>query len=317
MLKDWADISEISMPNILLGNGFGRTYWDRFAYATLLESVGDGPLGRYACTKEIFERLETTNFEEVLRAIFHAYHVSIDNQDALRTLYLDLRKSLIAAVNAVHPKATDVPCEEIAKCLVEYQGIFTTNYDLLPYWAILSGWSDVFVDFFWDGGVFNPREVEVFRGKKPIYFLHGAIHLQSESGSDARKVSLSMSASIDGALDPGFVGRFPLFITEGKSALKLSRIRGNSYLNFCYEQLRKSSGGLVVYGHDLSSEYDGHIIEAIKASRNADIAVSVFDKMPSLEQERYMRKVLADLVGCRATIHFFKSSSHPLAQCSA
>lgn len=317
MLKDWAEISQIPMHDLLLGNGFGRTYWDKFAYSTLLESVGDGPVGRYSCTKEIFRRLGTTNFEEVLRAIFHAYHVSIDNQDALKTLYIDLRKALITAVNSVHPLVSDIPCEKLGKCLSEYQSVFTTNYDLLPYWAILSGWSDVFVDYFWGDGVFKPREVEVFRGKKPIHFLHGALHLQSETGSDARKVSLSMKSRVDGALDADFVGRFPLFITEGKSALKLSRIRGNSYLNFCYERLCQSRDGLVIYGHDLSAEYDGHIIDAIKSSVNTNVAISVFDGAAELQQEKYMRNTLANLVGCKANVYFFRSSSHPIAQCTA
>ena len=316
-LRDWSEISHIPMPNFLFGNGLGRTYCEKFSYHSLLESIGDAPVGRYACAKDIFSKLNTVNFEEVLRAIFHAYQVSIDNQDATKTLYLDVRKALISAVSSVHPKPSEIPSHKIGACLASFESIFTTNYDLLTYWAILDGWSDTFVDYFWRSGVFNPREVEVYRGKKPIHFLHGALHLQSEGISDARKVSLKMEAGVEGAFDSAFVERFPLFITEGKSALKLSRIRGNCYLNFCYEQLSRSKGGLVVYGHELSPEYDGHIIDALKMSENRQIAVSVFTGLNSAKKEAFMHSVLAQFAGSGVEVIFFESSSHPIAQCSA
>lgn len=317
MLKDWNEISDLPMQNLLFGNGLGRTYWEKFAYHSLLENFDDFPVGRYACTKDLFDRLNTVNFEEVLRAIFHAYQVSIDNQDATRTLYLDVQNALISAVNAVHPKPSYIPSESIGKCLAKYNCIFTTNYDLLPYWAILSEQSNKFVDYFWNEGVFNPRNVKVYSGKIPIHFLHGALHLQSEGISDARKVHIKIESGVDGAFDSGFSGRFPLFITEGKSALKLSRIRGNSYLNFCYERLCQSKGGLVIYGHDLNPEYDGHIVDALKQSKNDQIALSVYSGLDATEKDRFMYNILAQFSGIEMEIIFFESSSHPLAQCGA
>jgi hypothetical protein len=317
MPRDWREISDDTMQNFLFGNGLGRMYWDKFAYRSLLESFGDSPVGRYLCTKELFSKLRTENFEEVLRAIYHAYHVSIDNQDATKTLYLDVQKALISAVNLVHPKPADIPSERIGQCLSDYNAIFTTNYDLLPYWAILSGWSNKLVDFFWEDGVFNIRNVEVFSGKSPLYFLHGALHLQSVEISDARKVPLSFESGAVGAFESGFVEKFPLFITEGKSELKLNRIRSNSYLNFCYENLRKSKGGMVVFGHELSQEYDGHIVEALRESSNDTIAISVFSGMDAPSKRKFMGRVAAQFSDLNKKIIFYESASHPIAQCGS
>jgi hypothetical protein len=163
--KKWLDL-KLNKPNLLFGNGLGRTYWEAFGYNSLLDVFGDQPVGRYLCTKELFSKLKTSNFEEVLRAIYHSYQVSIDNLVATKTLYIDVQKALIGAVNSVHPKHSQIPNEKIAECFCEYRSVFTTNYDLLPYWAILSGYSHVLVDFFWGKQFFDSRNVDLYESNK-------------------------------------------------------------------------------------------------------------------------------------------------------
>ena len=316
MIKNWGELSKIQFNNILLGNGFSRTYWNKFEYRSLLEMCGDEPVGRYLCTKEIFKKLNTENFEEVLRAVYHAYIVSIDNQDAIKTLYLGIRKSLIVSVKNVHPKPSDIPNNKIGKCLSDYGSVFTTNYDLLPYWASLDGYSDKFVDYFWGDGIFNLANTVVFPGKVPIHYLHGALHLQSNNISDARKVSIKIESGVEEAINLQFVNSYPLFITEGRSALKISRIRGNSYLNFCYEKLCLSKGGLVVYGHDLNPEYEEHIVEAIRQSQNEEIAIGVFSLLSATKKEVFAAKVSDQLDGLGKKVHFFETETHPLSRCN-
>lgn len=317
MLKDWHDISRIPMRNFLFGNGLGRTYWDNFAYRSLLENFADRPVGRYLCTKDIFSKLKTENFEEVLRAVYHAYCVSIDNQDAIKTLYLDVQNALISAVNSVHPQPKDIPSGKIGECLMAYDAIFTTNYDLIPYWALLSGWSHSLVDYFWDGGVFNPRNVAVRAGRKPIHFLHGALHLRSTEEFNAKKIRITLESGVEGAFDSGLIDIFPLFITEGKSEFKLSRIRSNNYLNFCYERLCRSDGGLVIYGHDLNPEYDGHIVDAIRRSGNEQIVISIFSRLDKSTKSLTMARIRALFADLDKEIIFFESATHPIAQCGA
>ena len=62
-----------------------------------------------------------------------------------------------------------------------------------------------------------------------------------------------------------------MFISEGSANEKLSSIKKNEYLSFCYDSLRKSENQLEIYGHSLNSQVDGHIIDAIKESYCDDI----------------------------------------------
>ncbi len=310
--KNWLDLN-LNKPNLLFGNGLGRTYWEAFGYNSLLDVFGDQPVGRYLCTKELFSKLKTSNFEEVLRAIYHAYQVSIDNLDATKTLYIDVQKALIGAVNSVHPRHSQIPNERIAECFCKYRSVFTTNYDLLPYWAVLSGYSHVLVDFFWGGPFFDSRNVELYEGKIPVYFLHGALHLRSRNISDTQKIPITLQSEVDGALKLDFEQSFPLFITEGNSKQKLNRIKSNSYLSFCYQSLFQTCGELDIYGHDLNQDFDGHIIDAIRQSDNKRIAVSVFFGLNLSEKRLFMGRIRSLFSDQDREIDFYESNTHPFA----
>jgi len=310
--ENWLDLN-LNKPNLLFGNGLGRTYWEAFGYKSLLDVFGDRPVGRYLCTKELFDKLKTSNFEEVLRAIYHAYLVSIDNLDATKTLYVDVQKALISAVNSVHPKHAQIPNEEIAECFCKYKGVFTTDYDLLPYWAILSGYSQVLVDFFWGGKFFDSRRVGLFEGKIPVYFLHGALHLRSKNISDTEKIPITLQSEVEGALELDFEQSFPLFITEGNYKQKLNRIKSNSYLNFCYQSLCQTYGELDIYGHDLNQDFDRHIIDAIRQSDNERIAVGVLSRLSAPEKKLFMGRIRSLFSDQNRKIDFYESNTHPFA----
>lgn len=310
--KKWLDLN-LNKPNLLFGNGLGRTYWEAFGYNSLLDVFGDQPVGRYLCTKELFRKLKTSNFEEVLRAIYHAYQVSIDNLDATKTLYIDVQKALIRAVNSVHPMHSQIPNEKIAESFCKYRSVFTTNYDLLPYWAILSGYSHVLVDFFWSNQFFDSRNVDLYEGKIPVYFLHGALHLRSKNISDTQKIRITLESEVEGALKLDFEQSFPLFITEGNSEQKLNRINSNSYLRFCYQSLIQTYGELDIYGHNLNQDFDGHIIEAIRQSGNERIAVSVFSGLNLPEKKLFMGRIRSLFSDQNKKIDFYESNTHPFA----
>jgi len=310
--KNWLDLN-LNKPNLLFGNGLGRTYWEAFGYNSLLDVFGGQPVGRYLCTKELFGKLKTSNFEEVLRAIYHAYQVSIDNLDATKTLYIDVQKALIGAVNSVHPKHSQIPNEKIAECFCKYRSVFTTNYDLLPYWAILSGYSHVLVDFFWGNQFFDSLNVELYEGKIPVYFLHGALHLRSKSISDTQKIPITLESEVKGALKLDFEQSFPLFIPEGSSEQKLNRIKANSYLSFCYQSLFNTYGELDIYGHDLNQDFDNHIIDAIRLSDNERIAVSVFSGLNVSGKKLFMARIRALFADQNRKIDFYESNTHPFA----
>lgn len=315
MIKTWEQVSsEHKLPNLILGNGFSRVFWDDFGYTSLLSLYEGKPIGRYLCTRELFKKLNTVNFEEVLRAIYHSYLVSIDNEVATKTLYTDLQKALASGVSAVHPDFSSVPNRKIGECLSVYENIFTTNYDLLPYWAVLDGCRNLFVDYFFCESKFDISNTRVYPGKIPIHYIHGALHLRSKGIMDARKIPITLQDGLSGALKVGFGQDFPLFISEGISELKLNRIKSNSYLNFCYEELISSHGGLVVFGHDLS-EYDQHIVNAIRVSGNSVIAVSVFSGLTTGLKNQFVDRIRSLFSDLDKDVVFFESNTHPFTQC--
>ncbi|WP_158146145.1 DUF4917 family protein [Vibrio fluvialis] len=147
-IKQWEDVDDDSWRNLLLGNGFSIGISDKFHYWTLLDNVKKLGIKMYPHAQEIFEKVDTVNFEEVLRIIYHAYIVNFYNLDAIKSLYLNVRKSLIEAVNASHVTYGGVPALNINTQLRKFRSIYTTNYDLIPYWSVMKSNSDSFCDFF-------------------------------------------------------------------------------------------------------------------------------------------------------------------------
>ena len=72
---------------------------------------------------------------------------------------------------------------------MHYKSVFSTNYDLLTYWAMMiEGDPDDFRDFFWQvGGPFDPTDVDAWGSLTLVYFLHGAVHLRRTAPDGAYK----------------------------------------------------------------------------------------------------------------------------------
>jgi len=308
-IVNWEEIQDTEFDNLLLGNGFSMNVSTSFRYESLLDLFDGRPVGRYKCTKDIFDKLETSNFETVLKAIYHALIVSIDNEDALNTLYSDVRSALISAVKSIHPQFENVQVKDIAKELCYYRNVYTTNYDLILYWVILNELSDKFIDFFWGCDMpFKESQTEVFSSKIPIYYLHGALHLKSNIYGQSYKSRITLNHPEDFFDDIG-AREFPLFISEGHSDLKRQKIDENNYLRFCFNSLEQSTGSMLVFGHDLHEDFDRHIIEAIKNSQVDFVAVSVFSRLPTLRKSTFVARVREALAPINVV--FFESASHP------
>ncbi|TOJ56997.1 DUF4917 domain-containing protein, partial [Vibrio parahaemolyticus] len=97
MIQNWQDIETLGWSNLLLGNGFSIGISQNFRYDSLLDVVDEKKIKMYPHARKLFERdrIDTVNFEEVLRVIYHAYLVNFWNTDAIETLYYNVRKSLI------------------------------------------------------------------------------------------------------------------------------------------------------------------------------------------------------------------------------
>ncbi|EIA3186867.1 DUF4917 family protein [Vibrio parahaemolyticus] len=316
MIENWNDIEGEGWDNLLLGNGFSIGISPNFRYDSLLDVVDDYKIKMYPHARDLFERkrVGTVNFEEVLKVIYHAYLVNFWNTEAIETLYYNVRKSLIEAVNIAHVDYDNVPVKAVEAALSDYSAIYTTNYDLIPYWSIMSNDFDGYCDYFWNGGVsFNANDTDIFGKKTPIYYLHGALHLRTNVMGTTQKVRATGETSIKQIIGENNLNNIPLFISEGKSDIKLQRIRENDYLSFCYNSLMNLEGSLLVFGHGLDKDYDEHILAAIKSSSIERLAVSVFSGMRPADKKAFASSLNAYFADSKIDVVFFESGSHPLS----
>ncbi len=123
-----------------------------------------------------------------------------------------------------------------------------------------------------------------------VFYLHGGLHLFCDSKNTYKlKYDSSNNLSIIDKTKYWLErGTSPLVIIEGNSADKLKWIRGNHYLNYCYEQFCQIQGVLFIHGHSLDDK-DKHIFDAINANLGIKaVYISIFD--PKTNEENIRRK---------------------------
>jgi hypothetical protein len=97
--------------------------------------------------------------------------------------------------------------------------------------------------------------------------LHGGLHLFRAGGDDVEKRLAGATGVIDAIAQTVTAGkRFPIYIAEGTSPAKLTRINSIPYLKHCYETLQASTGSFFIYGHS-ADPGDAHIYDALFRSK--------------------------------------------------
>ncbi len=306
---------------LLVGNGLSINVSERFAYDSLYEEAEKGSArgGLDELDLAMFERFETTNFEVVLGKLSDAISIAgILDERALahRQRFRSVQTALGEAVRSVHLSRSEVPgvsLEAIKEELGCYKAIFSTCYDLIVYWAI--GYEERYGDFrdcFWGAqGSFDPDNCGIRPGNKPIYYMHGALHLIVDGSGTTRKLVADDRTLLDqfGEPVPGDPEARPLLISEGDARDKLRAIEANDYLLHVYEDFESRSGPLLVFGHALGKQ-DRHLIEAINANPERPVAISVVDG-----DAQEMRELRSAIWGKLKTekVFFFDAATHPLA----
>ncbi|MBN8959226.1 MAG: DUF4917 family protein [Rhizobiales bacterium] len=183
--------------------------------------------------------------------------------------------------------------------------IYTLNYDLLLYWTLLHDqvvrWdaSDPLASF-----VVQTEELEHDDGfrapesdpnaayvtwdaegrassTQSIHFLHGGLHL-FDYGAELQKRCWERSGGVPlidqirAALNDD---KFPLYVAEGTTAAKLSRIRHSGYLQRSLKSFaeiaRKPDAALFVFGHSLAAN-DAHVLGRISKGKISSVYVSFY-----------------------------------------
>jgi hypothetical protein len=303
--------------HLLLGNGFSMSYnKDRFSFTSLLDSaVSKGYIKKSSAIYEIFKEFDTKDFEEVIKLLESSVKVlkkygvlHRSNEKEILDDSIALKKHLVEIITNNHPaKITDVLEEEYLNCanfIKYYERVYTLNYDLLLYWTTIKLMDFISEskieqsnldtsDGFHEDDEFGKEYVKFGNdsSKQGIFHLHGALHIFdkknkiikntfSRTGVDLREQTLqNLKDDI-----------YPIFVSEGTSEQKQSKIIHNAYLNHCYKSFGsigriKVPSNLIVFGTLLKTN-DAHIKEAILKNKikNIYFGISTEEEKESLNE---------------------------------
>jgi hypothetical protein len=173
-IESWEVVKErYDWSGLLVGNGASMAVWPQFGYTSLFKQACLPRTKPHltAADQHLFEALESTgNFELVLGAlstselVCRALHLEPAYQ-SLHERHQSIQQALGAAVHAVHVPYHALPAatlDRIREALYPYRSIFTTNYDLLLDWAIMSSREDRVKDYFFSNdGSFDRTRTEL------------------------------------------------------------------------------------------------------------------------------------------------------------
>lgn len=320
-LYDWNDINNrrnYRWTGVLIGNGSSIAVWNQFQYASLFSKAitdeVEHPLS--ADDQALFAALgNTTSFEQVLSSLITAKRVNQAlgiRTHRIEARYESIKRALIETVRSLHIPWMAVP-NQVLLCirneLLRYSYVYSTNYDLLLYWAIMHQNLGGFVDYFF-GESFNLGNTEIWnRDATAVLYLHGGLHLyRLQSGNTLKRRAIDGRNLLDLFGEPYYEGATPLFISEGGSKEKLSSINRSDYLSFAYNKFSNHQGGLVIFGHSLS-ENDQHIVDAINTWGKSTIAISL---LPDTERNIRQKKSWLLVRMPDVEVYFYNALSHPL-----
>lgn len=323
-LTPWSEIENDYVEGaLLLGNGASIAVADSLHYNSLYEAARDeGFLSEPVAS--IFEHFDTTDFEFVLRMVANAHivnnHLGIV-EDQTEGTYNLIKNSLIETVRAVHPEHNNVSgsLTAMSNFMSRFDTVFSLNYDLLVYWAMMHGnaraGGNLFKDCFSAAG-FN-EDFDWLRqphgdldSATLVFYPHGNLALVADLYGTGTKITAGFTDLISEIARSWRLGETtPLFVSEGDHEGKLQAICRNSYLNCAYRELSRIPESLVLYGW-AGAPQDNHILRSIKRSEVSRVAVSVYTGDEDWEHNCYMtsRRLRRAIGITTSNIVFFDSA---------
>lgn len=323
--------------NLLLGNGFSIACRpDIFTYHSLFEQTD------FTATPELaalFASLDSRDFELVIRTLNNAervlevYEPTGQTLISVREHQLALRELLIRTISENHPaNPGDITEDEYRSCrqfLTHFLGygtqgkVFSVNYDLLLYWTVLHTLEDApalpcrKTDGFGltDGNLFWTGT----QSARPacIYYPHGALHM-FDTGTSITKLSPRRDGGpiVDQCRQHLEDGHFPMFVAEGTSLQKQTKISHNPFLFHAKEQLQQAGqeadSCFFVYGHSLDAN-DDHLLKAISKGNCGAIFISLYgdensDVNTAIRERAHGWAAIRD-AAFPLNVHFFDAES--------
>jgi hypothetical protein len=329
--QDAIQQTEGKKRHLILGNGFSIACRPNiFRYDTLFNQAD---FSESAQAKELFDILDTRDFEEVINTLEKSAQIipAYDNslQELVSSLTVDantIKHLLVDTVANSHPaRPNDISDKEFWSCrkflshfldkdACERCSVYSLNYDLLLYWTLMhkeendpfnfvfnDGFNRDFEEFGVDGEPeFSPDvtwQSATQSHTQNIHFLHGALHLYDE-GSQLRKYTwvdsgVALTDQARYSIENGF---FPLFVSEGTSEKKMDKILHSAYLHKCYRSFVSNinSPSANFYTFGYSfSSNDDHISRRFEEGKFKNIYMGLYGDIEDSANQLILQKVEA------------------------
>jgi hypothetical protein len=294
----------------LLGNGFSRACRnDIFAYDALFKRADFTKLPN---AQKAFSSLNTTDFEVVMNALRRAaalVEVYEPTNAALAKLFRDeadaLREVLASAIAQNHPELpADIEPEQYRACrkfLNNFNTVYTLNYDLLLYWAIMQDEIEQPLELGDDGFRRPDDRTPTYvtwdvqkTNDQDVFYLHGALHL-FDAGHELKKYTwvgtgVRLIEQIRDALKQNM---FPLIVSEGTSPEKMSHIQHSNYLGRGFRSISQIRGSLYIYGFAMGTN-DEHWLRLIEGNRGLKkLCVGIYGEQESPGNQHLIKRSFA------------------------
>lgn len=321
--------------HLLLGNGFSVAYdAEIFSYNALHEFVknlNDKDLSK------ILEVIETRNFEVIMQyldnfaALVDAFGGDPNLKKRVEAASAKLKKSLLDAVKAMHPEHVfKVPEDQSKACATFLQNflgttgsIYSTNYDLLLYWALMRNQElrhgdgcgrELEND---TGEYIAPEDKEWSeltwgknRDDQNVFYLHGALPFFDNGVAVVKEEYDLYNYLLQNISARMEKGEYPIFVTAGDGQQKLNHITHNQYLTYCYDNFCQAEGSLVTYGFSFGPN-DEHIIAAVnKAARRKvpNKLWSIYIGVYSPEDKKHIENIEGQFL-CKVHVYDAKTAN--------
>lgn len=301
------DSQQYSKRHLLLGNGFSIACCpDIFHYGSL---YGAADFSESPNLVRVFDVLDTQDFETAIRNLESGAKLAevYAPSDPAASVQMTedasiLKEILLTTIAGNHPNIpAEIPDEKFWACrrfLSFFLGengdgqVYTLNYDLLLYWALMHEDMPIGdpINLLTNDGFGNDEDdpdadYVVWQGETgahsaKVHFLHGALHL-FDAGNELQKFTWIRTNDrlIDQARTAISENKFPLFVAEGSSIQKKSKIRHNAYLYQGFKQLTANAQQgrhcFFIHGHSLAAS-DDHILLRLGKGRFKKLYVSLF-----------------------------------------
>ncbi len=326
--------AKFSKKHLILGNGFSIACRPNiFHYGSIF---AEADFSGYPNLPHVFEALETQDFEVAINSLetsaaLHPIYET-ETSDAAEQMLADasaLKDILIDTIAKNHPEGPfDISEQEFQHCrtfLANFLSpgsdghVFTLNYDLLLYWALMHKDDEdtfdpkhlVTNDGFGNDEDDADTDYVVWRGESGgrtarVHFLHGALHL-FDAGYQLHKYTWIRNGDrlLEQARSAMDQGLFPLFVAEGESLKKRERINHNAYL---YQGLKLLGSNVdikthcyFIHGHSLAKN-DDHILCRLGRGRFKKMYLGVFGDL-NTETNQNILKRAREIQAMRSDLH--------------